>query len=64
MPDSATIDELYPNGREATDFSLSMPDDWISRGLFTLDRLMNLYRKVPMQPLRGLARQAGDPVDP
>jgi len=57
IPDSARIDELYPNGREATDFSLSVPDDWISRGLFTLDRLMNLYRKVPMQPLRGLARQ-------
>ena len=57
IPDWATIDELYPSGREAADFSLSMPDDWISRGLFTLDRLMNLYRKVPMQPLRGLARR-------
>ena len=57
VPDSARIDELYPNGKEATDFSLSAPDDWISRGLFTLDRLMNLYRKVPMQPLRGLARR-------
>ena len=57
VPDYARIDELYPGGREATDFSLSMPDDWVSRGLFTLDRLMNLYRKVPMQPLRGLARR-------
>ena len=57
VPESARIDELYPTGREAADFSLSMPDDWISRGLFTLDRLMNLYRKVPMQPLRGLARR-------
>ena len=57
IPDSARIDELYPNGKEAADFSLSVPDDWISRGLFTLDRLMNLYRKAPMQPLRGLARQ-------
>ena len=56
IPDSAQIDELYPNGREATDFSLTLPDDWISRGLFTLDRLMNIYRKSPMQPLRGLAR--------
>ena len=57
VPESARIDELYPDGREATDFSLSMPDNWISRGLFTVDRLMNLYRKVPMQPLRGLARR-------
>jgi squalene-hopene/tetraprenyl-beta-curcumene cyclase len=57
IPDSAKIDELHPDGREATDFSLSVPDDWISRGLFTLDRLMNLYRKVPMQPLRGFARR-------
>ena len=57
VPDSAQIDELYPEGREATDFSLSIPDDWISRGLFTLDRLMNLYRKSPMQPLRGFARR-------
>ncbi len=57
VPDSARIDELYPNGREATDFSLSMPDDWISRGLFTVDRLMSLYRQAPMQPLRGLARR-------
>ena len=57
VPDDSRIDELYPSGREATDFSLSMPEDWISRGLFTLDRLMNLYRKVPMQPLRGLARR-------
>ena len=57
VPHSAGIDELYPNGREATDFSLSMPDNWISRGLFTVDRLMSLYRKAPMQPLRGLARR-------
>ena len=57
VPESAQIDELYPDGREATDFSLSIPDDWISRGLFTLDRLMNIYRKSPMQPLRGFARQ-------
>ena len=57
VPESAEIDELYPEGREATDFSLSIPDDWISRGLFTLDRLMNLYRKSPMQPLRGFARR-------
>ncbi len=57
IPEWARIDELYPNGREAADFSLSMPDDWVSRGLFTLDRLMNVYRKVPMQPLRGLARR-------
>ena len=57
VPEWAAIDELYPHGREATDFSLSVPDDWISRGLFTLDRLMNLYRKSPMQPLRGFARR-------
>lgn len=57
VPESAQIDELYPNGREATDFSLTAPDDWFSRGLFTLDRLVNLYRKSPMQPLRGLARR-------
>ncbi len=57
VPDSARIDELYPDGRQSADFSLSVPDDWISRGLFTLDRLMNIYRKSPMQPLRGLARK-------
>ena len=61
VPDDARIDELYPDGREATDFSLSMPEDWVSRGLFTLDRLMNLSRKAPvhsiMAPLRGLARR-------
>ena len=57
VPESARIDELYPAGREATDFSLPMPDDWVSKGLFVVDRLMNLYRKAPMQPLRGLARQ-------
>jgi len=57
VPDEACIDELYPSGREAADFSLVMPDDWMARGLFTLDRLMNLYRKSPMQPLRGLARR-------
>ena len=57
IPESAAIDELYPDGREEVDFSLSVPDDWISRGFFTLDRLMNIYRKSPMQPLRGLARR-------
>ncbi len=57
VPESAQIDELYPEGREDTDFSLSIPDDWFSRGLFTLDRLMNIYRKSPMQPLRGFARR-------
>ena len=57
VPESACIDELYPDGRERTDFSMPDPGDGISRGMLWLDRLVGLYKKMPLQPLRGLARR-------
>ena len=54
VPASANIDELYPRPRSETDYSLPKPTGgwgW-SRLLFHLDRIVGLYRCLPVHPFR------------
>ncbi len=52
------IDELYPDGRENTDYSLPSPSmfsaDWL---VFVGDRLLHSGEKLPIKPLRKTARK-------
>ena len=59
VPEPANIDELFPDGRDATDYSLPKPRAGLgwSRALYWLDRLVGLYQRSPVHPLRGLARR-------
>ncbi len=52
IPDDARIDELYPQPRELTDYSLPRPKNLTSwRGFFYIaDRLLRVTKKVPWQP--------------
>ena len=52
------VDELYPGGRENADYSLPAPSgrgiDWL---VFVADRLLHTAEKLPLKPLRGIARK-------
>jgi squalene-hopene/tetraprenyl-beta-curcumene cyclase len=58
LPPEHAIDELFPLGRANTDYSLPAPStlssDWL---VFTADRLLHAGEKLPLKPLRGLARR-------
>ena len=59
VPESANIDELYPDGREGTEYSLPKPTGgfgW-SKALYWADKLAGLYQRLPVHPLRGLAER-------
>jgi len=59
VPESANIDELYPNGREGTDYTLPKPTGgfgW-AKGLYWTDKLVGFYQRLPVHPLRGRAEQ-------
>ena len=59
VPESAKIDELYPDGREGTEYSLPKPTGgfgW-SKSLYWADKLVGLYQRLPVHPLRGLAER-------
>ena len=57
VPEEARIDELYPEPRELTDYSLSRPDRLIGwRRLFQVtDVLLRIYDRMPVKPGRGRA---------
>lgn len=57
IPASAKLDELYPQGKKHSNFSLPKPENLFSwHGFFFLaDRFLNLYEKLPFKPLRSLA---------
>ena len=59
IPQWAEVDELYPSPRGETDYSLPKPKTLLSwPGLFyQLDRLMGLYQRLPVHPLRGFAER-------
>jgi squalene-hopene/tetraprenyl-beta-curcumene cyclase len=59
VPESANIDELYPGGREGTDYSLPKPTGGLgwSKALYWADKLIGLYQRLPIQPLRGRAER-------
>ena len=57
VPDSAAIDELYPTPRGNTDYALPFKGGLIGwrRGFQIADKLMRLYHKMPVKPLRSAA---------
>ena len=59
VPESATVDELYPSGRSSTDYALAKPTGgfgW-NKILWWADRLVGLYQRLPIHPFRGLAER-------
>lgn len=59
VPESANIDELYPAGRENTDYTKSKPTGGFGwrKALWWADKLVGLYQRLPVQPFRGLAER-------
>ncbi len=57
LPAVARLDELFPQGREAFDFTLRRKHGWCSwEGLFfCADRLLRRYRTFPLRPFRETA---------
>ena len=59
IPEWAWIDELYTEGRAKVDYSLPKPPaklGWASL-FYHLDRLVGLYHRLPVHPLRSLAER-------
>ncbi len=58
LPPEQCIDELFPDGRENTDYSLPQPSalspDWF---VFVADRMLHSGEKLPFKPLRNLAKR-------
>ncbi len=58
LPAEQAIDELFPQGRENTDYSLPTPSamspDWF---VFVADRLLHNVEKLPIKPLRRRSRR-------
>ena len=54
IPDWAGIDELYPNTRDNTDYSLPKPKSLIgwSRFFYVADKLLRVYQRIPVKPGR------------
>ncbi len=59
LPPEKNIDELFPSGREDFDFSLPRKAKGLSweSFFFAVDRILNLYAKLPVQPFRDTARK-------
>ncbi|PKB72429.1 MAG: squalene--hopene cyclase [SAR202 cluster bacterium Io17-Chloro-G6] len=59
VPESANIDELYPGGRGGADYSLPKPTGGLgwSKALYLADKLVGLYQRLPVHPLRGRAER-------
>lgn len=54
LPPERRLDELFPEGRDAFDYSMPRKRSWISwEGLFfAVDRLLQRYAPLPLQPGR------------
>ena len=58
LPRHLAIDELYPSGRENADYSIPPPSGInTERFVYVADRLLHTAEKLPLKPLRGLARR-------
>ena len=59
VAESANIDEIYPQPRSGTDYSLPKPTGgWgLARLLHLLDRLVGLYQRLPVHPFRRRAER-------
>ena len=57
VPEWAKIDELFPQPRSETDYSLPKPGNGLSLAnlFYHADQLIGLYRRFPFQPLRNTA---------
>ena len=57
VPGWAAIDELYPEPRDRTDYSLPRPTGYMGwkRFFHISDRLLRLYQMMPVKPGRGIA---------
>jgi squalene-hopene/tetraprenyl-beta-curcumene cyclase len=62
VPDSARIDELYPAGRERTEYALPKPKNPLSwKGFFhAADAVLRRYDRVAIRPLREAAYRAAE----
>ena len=59
VPEWANIDELYPQPRSQTDYSLPKPPSrwgW-ARLLYHLDWMVGIYQKLPIHPFRSRAER-------
>ncbi len=59
VPEWANIDELYPQPRSQTNYRLPKPPSKVgwAPSLYWLDRLLGIYQKIPLNPLRPLAER-------
>ena len=59
VPDSASIDEIYPTPRNETDYSLPAPKSGLgwAKALYQLDELVALYQRLPVHPFRARANR-------
>ena len=57
VPDWAQIDELFPGGKEAADYSLPRPEGKLgwSQFFYRLDKLVRIYEAMPVKLMRGRA---------
>ncbi len=62
VPEHVRIDELYPAGREGTDYSLPKPDGGFSwkRAFHVADGLLRRYDRVALGPMREAAYRAAE----
>ncbi len=53
IPANASVDELYPNRKDKTDFSLKSPEGLLSwKSIFYYgDKVLRMYQKSPVKPL-------------
>ncbi len=60
LPADRRLDELFPGGREAMDYRLprNMPFFSLKRLFLATDRLMHLYQRIGLTPLRDAAVKA------
>ena len=61
VPEEATVDELFLNGREKADYSLPAPGGiGIERLMYAADRLLRLSNLMPWNPARARALRAAE----
>ncbi|MCH7738708.1 MAG: squalene--hopene cyclase [Chloroflexi bacterium] len=61
VPESATVDELFVNGRENADYSMPKPEGLsIERLMFAGDKLLRLSNLLPWNPARARALRVAE----
>ena len=59
VPESEYINELYPDGREGTDYAMPKPTGGLgwAKAFHWADKLVGFYHRLPVHPLRGRAER-------